>query len=192
MSGKRSEYSLWLLPGADGQQRLTALIARLANRFATQPFIPHVTIQGDLMMPLAAVSRVAESIAKDRPAQRWRVAAVEGSEHFFRSLYLRFDETTAYTGCKKVMQEASGTADGLSLFPHLSLAYGLSDEQGKRDVIAELSAMIGNEIRFDRVVVARSSSHVPIAEWACLAEFPFAKANDSSAEGHRKSRRAAY
>ena len=192
MTTASSNYSLWLLPSADEQHELTALVARLANRFATQPFIPHVTIQGDLTMPLAAVSRVAESIAKDWEAQRWRVAAVEGSEHFFRSLYLRFDENTAYTGCKKVMQEASGTADGLSLFPHLSLAYGLSDEQGKRDVIAELSAMIGNEISFDRVVVARSSIQVPIAKWACLAEFAFDKVDRAVAEGHRKSRSTAH
>lgn len=184
MSGKRSEYSLWLLPSADEQHELSTLVTRLATRFTTQAFIPHLTIQGDLTMSFAAVSSVAESIAKAWSAQRWQVAAVERSEHFFRSLYLRFDETIAYTDCKKATRTASGTADGLSLFPHLSLAYGLSDEQEKRGVIAELSAMIGNEVSFDRVVVARSSSQVPIAEWACLAEFPFAKANDSAAEGH--------
>lgn len=173
MSGKRSEYSLWLLPGADEQQRLSALVARLANRFATHPFVPHLTIQGDLTMSLAAVSSVAESIAKDWAAQRWRVATIEGSEHFFRSLYLRFDETPAYNDARKVMRDVCGTTDGLSLFPHLSLAYGLSDEQGKRDAIAELSPMIGRDISFDRVVVARSSKHVPIADWACQAEFAF-------------------
>ena len=135
-------------------------------------------------MSLAAVSSVAESIAKDWSAQRWRVTAIEGSEHFFRSLYLRFDESPAYNDSKQAMRKASGTTDGLSLFPHVSLAYGLSDEQEKRGVIADLSPMIGKEISFDRVVLARSSSHVPIAEWACLAEFPFAKANDSAAEGH--------
>ena len=173
MSNAESEYSLWLLPAEATQLELAALIARLGVRFGSQPFTPHLTIQGDLSLSLDSVSRAAQSVAAKWPPQRWRVAAVAGSEHFFRSLYLRFDETPAYVGGKKELQSASGSADGLSLFPHLSLAYGATDEVQKRVVIGELSAMIGSEITFDRVVVARSSKWVPIAEWACLATFPF-------------------
>ena len=176
MSNAESEYSLWLLPAEATQLELVALIARLGVQFGSQPFMPHLTIQGDLSLSLDRVSRAAKSIAAQWPTQRWRVAAVAGSEHFFRSLYLRFDETPAYAGGKKELQLASGSADGLSLFPHLSLAYGATDEAQKRVVINELSAMIGSEITFDRVVVARSSKRVPIAEWACLVAFPFSAA----------------
>lgn len=173
MTNAASQYSLWLLPTDATQLELAALIARLGVRFGTQPFMPHLTIQGDLSLSLDRVSHAAKSVAAHWPPQRWRVAEVAGSEHFFRSLYLRFDETPAYVGGKKYLQSASGSADGLSLFPHLSLAYGVPDEAQKREVIDELSSMIGNEITFDRVVVARSSKQVPIAEWACQAAFPF-------------------
>jgi 2'-5' RNA ligase len=168
-----NEYSLWLLPSATQQHELTTLVNRLAARFGTQPFIPHLTIQGDLTMSLDAVSRAAQTIAKQHSPQRWRITTVEGSEHFFRSLYLRFDETPAYIGSKAAMQSANGGADGLSLFPHVSVAYGVADEVQKFAVINELSSMIGNEITFDRVVVARSSKHVRIADWACLVEFNY-------------------
>lgn len=175
MTEALSEFSLWLLPSVPEQQNLTALVSRLSAQFGTQPFIPHLTIQGDLTMSLDAVSRAAESIATQRTSQSWRVAAVEGGEHFFRSLYLRFDESPTYVGSKTAMQAASGSANGLSLFPHLSLAYGIADEAQKLAAINELSSMTGNVITFDRVVVARSSKHVPIADWACLAEFPLTK-----------------
>lgn len=173
MTDPLSEYSLWLLPSADQQLELTALVAQLAERFGTQPFIPHLTIQGDLMMSLEAVSRAARSITTKWSPQRWRIKAIDGGELFFRSLYLRFDESPAYVGSKVTMQSASGSADGLSLFPHLSLAYGISKEAQKLAAINELSSMIGSEIVFDRVVVARSSKDVSISDWACLAEFAF-------------------
>ena len=40
----------------------------------------------------------------------------------------------------------------------------------------ELSTIIDNTITFDRVVVARSSKHVPIADWTCIVEFNFSEA----------------
>ena len=175
MTEALSEYSLWLLPSDDKQRELTALVNRLAARFGTQTFIPHLTIQGDLAMSYDAVSRAAKSLAQQWTPQRWCITAVEGSEHFFRSLYLCFNESAAYVGSKAMMHAARGTADGLSLFPHLSLAYGISDETQKLAAINELSSMVGSEITFDCVVVARSSKHVPIAAWACLAEFQFTK-----------------
>ena len=173
MTDAFSKYSLWLLPSAHQQLELTGLVSSLAVRFNTQAFIPHLTIQGDLAMSLDSVSHAAKLIAASWSPQSWRVTAIEGSEHFFRSLYLRFNESPAYVGGKAMMRSASGCEDGLSLFPHLSLAYGLGADAKKSAAFSGLTSMIGNEITFDRVVVARSSKHGPITDWACLAEFAF-------------------
>jgi len=162
------EYSIWLLPVAAQQDELTALVRDLAQAHGTEPFIPHVTIQGDIKRPLADVEPVIAAMASRWPAQRWAVSAVEGTDHFFRSLFLRFAATPAYEGCKAVARECTGTADGLSMFPHLSLAYGINDPAAKQAAINALAAWNHRDILFDRIVIARSSSAVAIADWAVL------------------------
>lgn len=80
---------------------------------------------------------------------------------------------------KNSMQRISGKTNGVSLFPHLSLAYGLVDAQKTAELGAELQQALSGPLCFDRVVIARSSKNVPIAEWACLAEFELADATRS-------------
>ena len=113
--------------------------------------------------------------------QRWPVTAVETSAHFFRSLYLRFDESTCYVGAKATAQTASGTANGLSIFPHLSLAYGIADGRAKNaiatNLATEFAMIVPSEIHFDRIAVARASKDVPIDEWAVLDVFAFTGSN---------------
>jgi hypothetical protein len=102
------------------------------------------------------------------------VARVEHSEHFFRCLYLRFAAEPAFDALQRAAQDLSGTAQGLSPFPHLSLAYG-PPHPDKLQLCERLSAEFsGQEIRFDRLAICRSSSKLPIADWDCLAQYALA------------------
>lgn len=165
-------YSLWLLPEAAAQSRLTALVAELAPRFGQPAFVPHVTVQGDLLLGLDTVSSHARAIADATPVQHWRIDAVESTGNFFRCLYLRFADSPAFDDLRRAAQTHSGTAVGLSPYPHLSLAYG----QLTPDVAglpAELSARFaGQTLTFDRLAVCRSSKDIPIDEWDCVLTLP--------------------
>ena len=171
-----NEYSIWLLPDAALQKRLTAIVSDLAQRFGSPDFIPHVTIQGDLTVQLDALTEAVQAIANEHTSQHWPAASIDGGEHFFRSLYVRFDESPAYLSLKQSMQRISRTADGLSLFAHLSLAYGLTETQKSDALFAELRRPLSEPFCFDRIVIARSSKNVPIADWECVAEFALADA----------------
>ena len=71
-------------------------------------------------------------------------------------------------------QFVTGTAHGLSPFPHLSLAYGDAHEAYAKQ--RQLLAVDYAEqvIVFDRLAICRSSSHVPISEWVVLEQLPLA------------------
>lgn len=167
-----NEYSIWLLPETAQQRALTQLVGDLAARFGTEPFIPHITIQGDLTLPLEQLSSEIAAMSKAYGAQQWPVASIDSGSHFFRSLFLRFDEQPAYINMKRDLQKISGTTEGLSLFPHLSIGYGLDEKLKAPPLFSELSAAVPQVLLLDRVVIARSSKNVPIAQWECLAEFP--------------------
>lgn len=165
------QYSIWLLPEAAQARQLRATVDALAQRFASEPFEPHVTIQGDVTIPLPSLASAVAAMAAAWPAQHWPVAVVEGTDAFFRSLFLRFEETPAYLDCKRRSLAASGQADGLSQFPHLSLAYGPIESNDKQRAMAELAAQWREPLCFDRVAITNATSANPICDWTVLASF---------------------
>ena len=168
----KPEYSIWLLPEAVLERTLQRTISELAIVQGESAFFPHVTLQGDLCRSLEELSGPVAGMARDLPAQRWRVRAVECGDHFFRCLYLRFDADVVLAALQDRVRAFTGTADGLSPFPHLSLAYGTVTDATRRvrDELAQ--GFSAREVVFDRIALVRSSKDVPIAEWRILEECP--------------------
>lgn len=174
-------YSLWLLPQADAQELLAQLIARLSRRFGTRAFAPHVTVQGNLARRLREVSAVGESLAHGLPEQRWRVRGIEQSSHYYRAFYAAFDESEAFGSLVPRSEQAFATADGLSPFAHLSLAYGTLDAASKDVLAGEIAAELPQMLTFDRLAVALSGSSVAIASWRILQTFRLSTRGPDSA-----------
>lgn len=169
-SSVKSEYSVWILPQAGLEQALQKTILEIAAIQGENTFFPHVTLQGDLCGPSEEMSRSVAMMAQHIPLQRWRVRAVECGDHFFRCLYLRFDEDVALLELQDKVCAFTRTCNGLSPFPHLSLAYGRVTEvtrQAREDLMQRFAAC---EIAFDRIAVVRSSKDIPITEWRILEQ----------------------
>jgi hypothetical protein len=170
----RPQYSIWLLPRADHEAALTATVSRLSTELGGPYFAPHVTIQGDVALTPDQLRPTLARIAVDTPVQHWPVALVDGTPHFFRCLFLRFDLHQTFKDMQAATQLMTGTDHGLSPFPHLSLAYGDAHEAyaRQRQLLADDFAQ--KAIVFDRLAICRSSSHVPIAEWVVLEQLSLA------------------
>ncbi|MDB5849832.1 MAG: hypothetical protein JWP29_3584 [Rhodoferax sp.] len=169
-----AEYSIWLMPCAADLAVFQAVVDELAPQFGQPAFLPHVTVQGDLALPLDAVAAQVRSLAAAWPAQHWPVVDVERSDFFFRCLYLRFERTPAFDGLQGGAQLFSGTAQGLSPYPHLSLAYGQVQPYQAALVEALRARFKGRTVVFDRLAVCLSSKDIPIAQWRCVVEAPLA------------------
>ena len=169
-----SAYSLWLMPCAADMSVLGDVVDRLAPEFGQPGFVPHVTIQGDMEIALDRLAAHAGALAAACAAQRWPVHDVECSDHFFRCLYLRFQTTPLFEELQRAAQACSGTASGLSPYPHLSLAYGQMRPQQGALVDALRAQFVGRGLVFDRLTICRSSRNLPIADWECLVDYPLA------------------
>jgi hypothetical protein len=167
-----AQYSIWLLPEATCESRLLETVARLSVLLGGPSFAPHVTVQGDIALSLEPLRVVAQRMAQQCAPLRWTFAQVECSPHFFRCLYLRFAPAAEFAGLQQAARRLTGTVQGLSPFPHLSLAYGdpHPDNTGLCDILAQ--EFTGQEIIFDQIAICRSSKSVPIPQWDCLARFP--------------------
>ncbi|MGO4287161.1 2'-5' RNA ligase family protein [Bosea sp. TAB14] len=160
-------HSLWLLPAADDEAMMAALVGELSGRFGTPIFAPHLTLRGDTPTPPAALERAVAEAAATVEAFAEPVAVVEGSDAFFRSFYARFAVSSPLAKLKRALDP-----DGLDSFmPHVSLLYGPVVAAAKAEAIREVNARLaGRSIRFDRIGVVTSGQDVPIAEWRVVAQ----------------------
>ena len=170
----RPQYSIWLLPRDDQEAALTAKVSRLSTELGGPFFAPHVTIQGDVALTPDQLRPTLARMAAQTPVQHWPVALVDGTPHFFRCLFLRFDLHPAFQEMQAATQLMTGTAHGLSPFPHLSLAYGDALEAYARERRLLAGDFEEQIIVFDRLAICHSSCHVPIADWVVLEQLPLA------------------
>ena len=164
------QYSIWLLPDAAHEPRLTRTVAELSAVQGESAFMPHVTIQGDLSRSLETLTELIDRLAQEVSVQRWRIRAVECSDQFFRCLYLRFALDASFVTLQTQTLATTGTPEGLSPFPHLSLAYGHATDATRRLRDDLAGTFAGGEVVFDRIALVHSSKDVPIAEWQVLEQ----------------------
>ncbi len=171
-------YSLWLLPEPEALEALTDVVARLAPRFATRAFAPHVTVQGDLALRLHDVVARTAALAATCEAPLMRVRGIEMGDHYFRAFYLAL-EWPGFDAMLARSAAAFGTREGLSPFAHLSLAYGTLAPDARRVLAREFAGQVPGEIRFDRLAVTLSGKSVNIASWRVLHAFTLAPSPSS-------------
>ena len=160
------------MPISADQAELNSWVKRLAPEFGQPGFVPHITIQGDLETPLEILLAKTAALAAGCKVLDWPVHAVQSTEHFFRCLYLRFEETQAFRALQEGALAISGTVTGMSPYPHLSLAYGQMQPRNEPLLAVVKENFLTKRLTFDRLSICRSSKHIPITEWSCLQDFP--------------------
>lgn len=167
-----SEFSIWLLPAAEDAAMLQGIVEELSGALHSPVFTPHLTIQGDIALPKAELEAALSSLAARTAVQRWPVQQIECTEHVFRCLYLRFGKHAAFAQLQQASLARTGTRDGLSPFPHVSLAYAEPHPRLEELAQARRAEWVGRDILFDRLAIWRSSREVAVPDWACVAQFP--------------------
>ncbi len=166
-----AEYSIWLVPAAAQAAQLQGVVLELAGVLHSPVFTPHLTIQGDIDAPKEDLVRAVSGLAARTVVQRWPVAQIECTQHVFRCLYLRFANHAVFVQLQHASHALTSARDGLSPFPHISLAYAEPHPVLEELAQQRRAAFVGREIVFDRLALWRSSSQVAIPDWACIAQF---------------------
>jgi 2'-5' RNA ligase len=163
--------SLWLMPEGEEHDRLSALIDRLAARFGTVSFAPHVTLLAGLPGPEREVLERAGVLAAEIGPLSLELSGVGGTEAHFRCLFLRAHP-------QRVLREAHGRAalrfgrePEPSFDPHLSLLYGRLEARAKAPLVQELAEETAARFDARRLHVWRTRGAV--GEWRPLGSFAF-------------------
>jgi hypothetical protein len=166
-------YSFWLVPEPALEAELAKLVRALAPVFGMPAFAPHATVQGDLDLTADDAEMLARDLVANESPLAWRAWGIQWTEHPFRTFFVAFDRADRFNALRDRSAKLTGSRDGLSPFPHLSLAYGNLPVREKIARSRPLNGGFeGRSMTFDRLVVALSGRDVPIEEWRAVATIP--------------------
>ena len=158
-------HSIWLQPSRTDLDRLDKTVRRLSGLLGTPRFIPHLTLVEDMERSAEDLADVLDTHFAGETAFTVPVTGIHGLPQFFRSLYAGFEPADRLTRLKAHSVEAFGVGSVETFMPHISLAYGVSEEQ-RQTVLAELTdEFTGQPIRFDAIAVVNSAQSIPIEDW---------------------------
>ena len=175
-------HSVWLMPHAADERRLSAIVDELAAEFDAPRFRPHLTLVEDNATDAAELERLAGRLGAGITAFAAAIAGIGATDLYYRSLYARFAAAGPLLELKRRAIATIAFSPIADFLPHVSLLYGVAEGPHKRQAVAALEQRLaGAAIRFDRVAVVRSAKSIPISEWAVRAAFPL---GPSSSEPH--------
>jgi len=167
--------SLWLMPEGETRERLLGLIARLARRFSTPAFPPHVTLlPGIEGRPDDELLAACRRLAAGRRPLEIGLLAVEGRAEPFRCLFARAAPDEPLLATHAAAARALGREPDPGFFPHLSLVYGTLPVATKREVAVEVAPLVGGTFRAAGLHVWRTDG--PVGEWREIGAFDLAGA----------------
>ncbi len=164
--------SLWLMPCPEDKAFLASLIGKLATRFGTPNFAPHLTLRGDTNATFEHLHDDARAAAAASQPFAEPITRIETTEAFFRAFYVRFAVSAPLFRLKRRLDPQ----DTECFTPHISLLYGNLPEVVKAPATVEFGQpLAGRAITFDRICVVRSGQDIPIADWTIQASVPLGR-----------------
>ncbi len=171
-----TSYSFWLLPESALESEFAKLVRALAPVFGMPAFGPHATVQGDLDLSADDAEMLARELVAGEGPLSWRAWGIQWTEHPFRAFFVAFDRADRFRALTERSARLTGSREGLSPFPHLSLAYGALPVREKIARSRPLAGAVeGRTMVFDRLAVALSGKEVAVEDWRIVATIPLGK-----------------
>jgi methylated-DNA-protein-cysteine methyltransferase-like protein len=147
------DISIWLVPEREQENRLRKVIDRLAGRYDSNGFIPHLTLYhlGNAMTPKDAI-RVVRDAIRGVPPIEVEALKMDASETFTQTLYVVYRKSEALAELYRRLASRMGAGRTYQLRPHLSLIYShkMSFEDKRREMT---KINCPKSLELDRVMV---------------------------------------
>ena len=128
-------YSIWLIPEDETCKKLQAEIDHLSRHFSSPPFIPHITLLGQLDMEEEVVRRKFFELSTAANQMTLGLGEIVYQDVFFRSIVYHVEETETLMELNQMARSKFRRDSDPPFFPHLSLLYSHEGEAAKRHAI---------------------------------------------------------
>jgi 2'-5' RNA ligase len=170
---EENRYGLWLAPGGETYDNLSALITRLAKSHGAPVFEPHITLLGGITSDdEGELLRLTHLLATRVESFEVRLTETRYMDEYFRCLFLKAEPADglikANIEAKLVMAEL---IEPQEFYPHLSLLYGDFFPMVKEAIIADIGKRMDISFTADKVKLIRASGGP--SDWKAVGEFRF-------------------
>ncbi len=161
--------SLWLMPEGDARARLSGWIDRLAVRFGTERFPPHLTLLSGLLAREEAAAAALGELAAGLAPFTVRLDSVDGRDERFLCLFVRAVPGPALHAAHAAAARAFDREPEAGYLPHVSLVYGRLGPQQKVEVTREVRSDVSVRFEANRVHLWRTQG--PVVDWCEIGSF---------------------
>lgn len=167
-------YSIWLEFDEASTFVLRNEIEALSEVLGSPRFEPHVTLIGDIDLPVKTVTALAEKLGRCSVSSTIEIERVSSAQSYFMALFLSVHIPDQLMEIRQqISQDVSSSSYSLD-DPHISLAYGEFEKKIDRKTIARLEKkFVGTYLCARRLNIVQSSKRTPISDWKVVNKVDF-------------------
>lgn len=166
-------YSIWLLPAeADVRTYLADTVQDLSTRHDTSLFEPHMTLLGDIDLPLDVLQQKLDLIASTVSLLTLKTGEVSVSTTYYQCVFVRVQPTAQLLSLYQSACEVFDLSLGVFM-PHISLLYSTMPMKQRLKVLGDV-AFMQQTFTVDKMVITPSGSDVTPDKWEHLRVHDFA------------------
>jgi 2'-5' RNA ligase len=167
-------YSIWLEFDEASTSILQNEIRTLSEVLGSPSFEPHLTLVGDIDLPVEAVTALAEKFGRCSVSSTIKIKQVSLAQSYFMALFLSVDMPDQLLVTRKQISQDVSSSSYLLDDPHISLAYGSFEKGIDCKIIARLEKVfVGTCLYARRLNIVQSSKRTPISEWRTVGQVNF-------------------
>ena len=172
--GKDPGYSIWIMSDERSQQAFAEKIREISStcRGAEGPFLPHVTLIGQVQGGEFQVLAQTRSLAGRIAAFRMHLVGFGATEERFRQLFIEIERDGDLTMARVMAEKTFGKKETGEYMPHLSLAYGNIERDTKTRIISAAKGLLDRELDAKLLAVVRTPEE--LKDWKMVGVFPLA------------------
>lgn len=169
MTAKR--FSLWLMPTGEVYVVLANLISDISKEHSSPRFDPHVTLLGELTGSYEEIESRASKLSVNLRPYAIKLARVEYLDEYFRSLFIRVEETEDVIEANLRAREIFDRQRDPKYMPHLSILYGDFPSATKDKIIGKIGRECSLCFEVNRLHLVETSGRPET--WRTARKFPF-------------------
>ena len=160
-------WSLWLLPDARDNVKYKNIIKNISLETGLLCFEPHLTLFGRINTNPEPFSELFKNMANKQKRIYTKVKKIKFGTSHWKSLYIDIEKNSSLEALQKQMIAPINHLRDYLFDPHLSLAYGSTDEMSYLTKEINLEKVIS----FNSVAIAFVPSNVD--SWKIIDKFEF-------------------
>lgn len=170
----QNRYSLWLRPSQNQIDELAEIISKLAQRYCSAPFPPHITLLSSISTNTDAIKEICVQIIEEYSAFNIPLEEISYSEAYFRNLYILANSGNILADIYEETKYQLRHEINEAFMPHVSLHYGKLEKKKQQALKEKLVNSYPKLFSCQRIDLYNTSGKE--SEWHLINSFHLRKA----------------